>query len=52
MANDGALTSPQGDMQGCMTHLSWDEATPRVLETVAPFAGIGGDTPLGGMENT
>src|SRR5258707_3703407 len=35
MGKEGPMTSPQG----CMTHLSWDERRPHVLETRCAFCG-------------
>jgi len=51
MANDGRLPSTQGHM----THLSWDESGPRVLENGAILAGRGwghAAAKMGWMENT
>jgi hypothetical protein len=41
MANDGVLPSAQGHM----THLSWDEGEPRVLENGTILAGADRDMP-------
>jgi hypothetical protein len=47
MANDGQLPSAQG----CMTHLSWDESGPCVLENVTILAGADRDMlPPGGVD--